>query len=318
MPDVSKIKQIALFQNIDEGTLGSLAPLFQEQQFTDGQVVFNEDDEGDEIFFIMSGGVDIIKLLDKKTGASQTLSSLGMGEFFGEMALFDQEKRSATAKAKGDVSVLKMHSKDFYSFLQDDVFLTIGVLGGMLAETIRRLRETDVGFVTIYETGRLLTSGENIDKILKGVLNKVLEVISTSEKGFIALWNQFSELFELCSSQGFKNKEVVLRKDDCLIKWLKENKERLMVPDVSASALFSQDMLPAYCGGSFILQPFIHREELLGFLLISSVGQKMEVRPSQINLLSGIAAQAAPVIANAQKLAEEKNRQRLQRAKFRM
>lgn len=82
------------------------------------------------------------------------LSSLGRGEFFGEMALFDNKRRSATVEAKGDVVLLKLSRKDFYYFLKNDAQIAINVLGGMLSETISRLRETDLGFVTIYETGR--------------------------------------------------------------------------------------------------------------------------------------------------------------------
>ncbi|MBN1870454.1 MAG: cyclic nucleotide-binding domain-containing protein [Candidatus Omnitrophica bacterium] len=315
MSDVSKVKQIGLFKNIDEKILGSFSSMLKEEHFSDGQAVFNEDDSGEEMYFILSGEVQIVKFVNKEDGVSQLLSSLTPGDFFGEMALFDQKKRSATARAKGDVAVLKMNCKDFYAFLENDVFMTINVLGGMLAETIRRLRETDIGFVTIYETGRLLASGEKIENLLQGILSKILEVVPSAERGFVALWNEFSEMFELRSSHGFDDATIVLKKDDCLIKWLKENKDRLIASDTAQMSLFNRNLLPKYCGASFVLQPFVHRGELLGFLLISNGTRKMEIRPNQVNLLSGIAAQVAPVIANAKKITEEENRKRLQRAK---
>lgn len=317
MSDVSKVKQIRLFSNIDEKILESLAPALKEERFKDGKIIFSEDDLGDEIYFISSGEVEIVKFVNKEDNVSQSLTSLGEGEFFGEMALFDKKQRSATVKAKGNVILLKLSCEDFYNFIVTDAQVAISILGGMLIATVKRLRETDIGYVTIYETGRLLASEQNIDKLLGSVLVKIMEVVPDSEKGFIALWNEFSEMFELKSVNGYDKKDVTLKKDDCVIKWLKENKEGLIVEDVAATSLFSRDILHDYCGASFIIQPFIHREELLGFFLISNGSQKIDIVRSQINLLSGIAAQIAPVIANAKKIIEEENRKRLQRAKAR-
>ena len=315
MSDVSKVKQIGLFSNIDERVLESLALVLSEEHHKDGEIIFSENDTGDEIYFVFSGEVEIVKFVNKEDNMSQPLTSLGKGEFFGEMALFDKRQRSATIKAKGDVTLLKLSCEDFYNFIVTDAQVAISVLGSMLSATIKRLRETDIGYVTIYETGRLLASEQNIDKLLGSVLTKIMEVILDSEKGFIALWNEFSEMFELKSVNGCDPKEVTLKKDDCVIKWLKENKERLIVEDVAATSLFSRDLLPDYCGVSFIIQPFIHRGELLGFFLVSNGSKKIDIVRSQINLLSGIAAQIAPVIANAKKITEEENRKRLQRAK---
>lgn len=315
MSDVSKIKQIGIFSDINEKILESLASVLKEECYKDGDVVFSEDDLGDEIYFIFSGEVEIVKLVNKESNLSQLLSVLEKGDFFGEMALFDKKKRSATVKAKGDTTLLRLDCKDFCYFLKNDTDVAINILGTMLSATIGRLRETDIGFVTVYETGRILSSGQNIDNLLKGVLNKIMEVVGVVDQGFMALWNEFGEIFELKAVNGYGEKDVILKRDDCIIKWLKENKDKLIIEDTAATPVFSKDLIPDYCGGSFLIQPFIHREELLGFFLLSGSSQKMVVSRSQINLLSGIASQVAPVIANAKKLTEEENRKRLERSK---
>ena len=101
-----------------------------------------------------------------------------------------------------------------------------------------------------------------------------------------------------------------------MIKWLKENKEKLIIDNSGLTSLFDQKSLPDYGGLSFIATPFIHRTALLGFFLLSNASQKIDISRSQINLLSGIASQIAPVIANAKRITEEENRKRLQRAKM--
>lgn len=316
MSDVSRIKEIELFRNIDEKVLKSLAPVLEERQFGNGQIIFNEDDKGDEIYFIFSGEVEIVKLVNKEENASQLLSLLGKGEFFGEMALFDKKRRSATAKAKGDTVVCKLSCKDFYYFMKNDAQIAISILGGMLSETIKRLRETDIGFVTVYETGMLLASEQKMDRLLDGVLNKIMKIMTNSERGLIALYNEFSEKFEIQAQKGFPDKNIILKDNDAVIDWLKEHKERLIVANPPATFLFNQRSLPGYYGSSFIMQPFMHRNELLGFLLISNTSSSINVVRNQMNLLSGIASQIAPVIANAKKVTEEENRKRLKQTKM--
>ena len=316
MSDVSKIKEIGLFKNVDEKTLNSIAAVLKEERFKDGQTVFSEDDSSDEIYFIFSGEVEIVKIVNKEEGISQSLSSLGQGDFFGEMALFDKKKRSATVRAKGETTLLKLSREDFYSFVVNDVQIAVNILGSMLLGTTKRLRETDIGYVTIYETGRLLASEQNMDKLLESVLSKIMDVVPSSERGFIALWNEFSEMFEVQSLVGFSKERIELKKNDTVIKWLKENKEKLIADNSALTSLFDLKSLPSYCGFSFIAQPLVHRNELLGFFLLSNRFEKIEIRRSQINLLSGIASQIAPVIANAKKITEEENRRRLRRAKM--
>lgn len=316
MSDITKLKEIELFKNVDEKILSALAPVFQEERVADGQTIFRENDAGDKIYFIYSGEVEIVKLMNKDTGASQSISSLGAGEFFGEMALFDKKPRSATVRAKGEVVLLELSCQDFHYFLENDAQVAVGVMGGMLATAVKRLRETDVGYATVYETGRLLVSGGGIDRTLSGVLDKIMEVIPTAQRGLIALWNEFSEMFELNACAGFARNEIDLQKNDVLIKWLKENKKRLLIGRHGEPAVFDQKALPDYCGKSCLVEPLVHREELLGFLILTSDAPALEISRSQGHLLAGIASQIAPVIANQKKVTEEENRRRLQRAKI--
>ncbi|HQP11099.1 MAG TPA: cyclic nucleotide-binding domain-containing protein [Candidatus Omnitrophota bacterium] len=316
MSDASKLKGIELFKNIDDRILASLAKVLREEHFNDGQIIFSEDDKSDEIYFIFSGEVEIVKTVNREAGIAQSLSSLGKGDFFGEMALFDKKNRSATVKAKGEAVLLKLSCKDFYYFLKNDAQIAVSILGGMLGSTIKRLRETDIGYATIYETGRLLACEQNINKLLANVLGKIMEIIPGAQNGFMALWNEFAEMFEVHCSQGFSTAgEIALQKNDAIIKWLKENKERLVVEDAAKTEIFGRNALPRYCGLSFVVQPLIHRGELLGFFLVSNRSEKIDISRSQINLLSGIASQIAPVIANAKKIEEDQNRRRLQRAR---
>jgi hypothetical protein len=71
-----------------------------------GQVIFRENDPGDKMYIILEGVVEILK--EAQGGSSKVLTSVGKGEFFGEMALIDDRPRSATAIASVPCKLLVM------------------------------------------------------------------------------------------------------------------------------------------------------------------------------------------------------------------
>ena len=73
------------------------------QTYQDGEFIFQEGDQTQEMYIVQTGKVEILK----KNGANEfTLASLERGEFFGEMALLNSEERSASAKSVGKTTLL--------------------------------------------------------------------------------------------------------------------------------------------------------------------------------------------------------------------
>jgi CRP-like cAMP-binding protein len=72
--------------------------------------VFNEGDTGYSLFMILSGQVEVLKLLETERRAVRTL---GPGEYFGEMALLDRHPRSATTRALTPLDLLTLPGSDF-------------------------------------------------------------------------------------------------------------------------------------------------------------------------------------------------------------
>ena len=80
------------------------------QTFNDGDVIFREGGPSDTAYEIVSGTVEIAKMGD---GGNVLLATLGAGQMFGEMGVLDLEKRNATAKAVGPLTVNAIDRKDF-------------------------------------------------------------------------------------------------------------------------------------------------------------------------------------------------------------
>jgi CRP/FNR family transcriptional regulator, cyclic AMP receptor protein len=90
-------------------------------EFAVGDVIFEEGSNGRELFVVLDGRIDIVKL----NGASKTVVvTLGKGEFFGEMAVIDGSARSATAIAAAPhTRVMRInHARFVYLVSQQPAF----------------------------------------------------------------------------------------------------------------------------------------------------------------------------------------------------
>jgi CRP-like cAMP-binding protein len=105
--------------------------------FRDGEVIVQQGDTGDCMYVVQKGKVEV---LTAKGGADLRLAVLGEGDFFGEMALFEREVRSATVRALGDVWVLTLEKKSFLRKVQEDPSLAFRILEKMS----HRIRELDL------------------------------------------------------------------------------------------------------------------------------------------------------------------------------
>lgn len=104
-----------------------------EKKYQDLEVIFKEGQLGEEIYFIVKGGVTISK---NYRGIMTKIAELGEGEFFGEMSLFISEPRTATVMARGRTIVAAYDKAAFITAINDDpdkAFNVIETLGKRLA-----------------------------------------------------------------------------------------------------------------------------------------------------------------------------------------
>lgn len=87
------------------------------------------------MYVVQAGEVEVVQA---SAGGEQRLNVLKTGEFFGEMAIFEQEVRSATVRACGEARVLKIDKKTLLRRLQEDPLLAVNLLQTM-SRRVRRL-----------------------------------------------------------------------------------------------------------------------------------------------------------------------------------
>ena len=129
---VEQLIQVPLFRDVPVKALKRLARISRDRDFADGDQIVSEGDEGVGFYLIHSGSVDV-------TRGGSPLTTLGPNDYFGEMALLDNHRRSATVTARGPVQTFAMLRSDFIAEVESSPDLAIHLLAGLS----RRLRDTD-------------------------------------------------------------------------------------------------------------------------------------------------------------------------------
>ncbi len=128
------LKENSLFSEFTDQEIGSLMTSAQVKAVGDGFQFFKEGEAGDYLYIIINGNVAITKT-DPDSSDQFHLATLQKGDWFGEMLLFEEGVRSATARAQSEVTVVEIPLKVFSSFTKGMVNLVKATTG--------RLRKTN-------------------------------------------------------------------------------------------------------------------------------------------------------------------------------
>lgn len=130
------MKEVKILENVNEKALTYLNSLFKEQKNTSGDVIIFEGDEGREIYIVREGTLDVIK-----NGVK--IGELSEGDTFGEMAIIDNQTRSATVRATTDVVLSKLSYKEFYQLKEYDIEGYAAIIMNLAKELSQRVRDID-------------------------------------------------------------------------------------------------------------------------------------------------------------------------------
>lgn len=110
---------------------GALGTVYQ-----DGEIIIEQGCTGESMYVVQGGTVEVVQQAD--TGEEQHLAFLDAGDFFGEMAVFEKEVRSATVRACGEARVLKIDKRTLLRRIREDPLLAVNLLKTM-SHRIREL-----------------------------------------------------------------------------------------------------------------------------------------------------------------------------------
>lgn len=122
-------------------------------RYSDGEVVFEEGSDGREVYFIAEGEAEI----SRHVGGRKTLATiLKKGDIFGEMAALNNDRRSMTVKAIGDLHLYELSLEDLFKYMQNNAEILQDVFTSLikrLLDTNLKLKEMIIGNISVYDSG---------------------------------------------------------------------------------------------------------------------------------------------------------------------
>lgn len=134
---VELLGRVPVFSTLEQDDLGRIAQLAVPRSFEPGQIVFREGDASDTCYIVRSGRARAIR--EHADGRTITLATFGPGDIFGELAMFEDELRSATVEAVQDTSVVAVLGPDMRRLMVEHPEISMRLVVALG----RRLRETN-------------------------------------------------------------------------------------------------------------------------------------------------------------------------------
>lgn len=173
MENIQFLKSVPIFSELDDASLEKVSKLGTVQSFVKDAVILSEQEAGSALFVIVSGKVKISRVSNDNLDKEVILSLLNPSDFFGEMALLDGLKRSATVTAMEESKVFIIQRNDFLDLLKTHPEVSIS----LLQELTQRLRAAGMKIKALSlkdAEGKvatvLLQLADDIGKIKQGVV----------------------------------------------------------------------------------------------------------------------------------------------------
>ena len=154
----SRLQREPLFRNVDLAALDEYPGALRQLQVRKGGMIFADGDEGDALYLIRSGKVEIVKSM--KSGKAIRLGIVQAGEILGELDVIDNRRRSAGARALTQCRLVAVEKRAFRALLREH-----GTLGENLLSVLgARLRQSNLGYVD-REEEMMLDAGRQINRL---------------------------------------------------------------------------------------------------------------------------------------------------------
>jgi uncharacterized membrane protein len=134
---IDTLRHVPLFESLDDESARQLCELLETRDCKAETFLFRAGDEGDAMYIIERGEVRIC--VQATDGREVMLTEFGRGDFFGEMALLDGQRRSADAIVAEDARLAVLSREHFLSFIRSSPDVALK----MLTAVANRLRHTD-------------------------------------------------------------------------------------------------------------------------------------------------------------------------------
>ena len=161
------LKKISLFLDLEENEIQEVLDHTTPRDFPAEAVILREGDSGDSLFIMCQGEVEITKaltlVLDEDTPKEKVMIRLRAsdGVSFGEMALLENEARSATVTALTDCSLLELPRQDFLELVRGNPQMGLKILLNLAQSLSQHLRKSNQDVIKLTTALAIALEGKS-------------------------------------------------------------------------------------------------------------------------------------------------------------
>ena len=150
---LNKIKEVSYFKlfSKDLDIIKKIASMCKKKFFPKDTAIIKEGEQGDELFIMLSGTINILKktLQDEEYTVTALNADMG-GINVGELALIDNDKRSASVIADTDCECLVINRDDFVKFGNENPEIGLPITRAIANQLSSKLRKTNQDVITLF------------------------------------------------------------------------------------------------------------------------------------------------------------------------
>jgi CRP/FNR family transcriptional regulator len=187
---VALLQRVPVFETLAEADLAEVAEVAVPRRLAANEVVFREGDASDTCYIVRSGHARAVRA--HADGRTLTLAHFGPGDIFGELAMFDDERRSATVETLEETEVVAILGGDMRRLLREHPGLAVKLvvsLGRRLRDTNERL--TRQSFLSVQS---------RVAAVLLQLAEAEREESGATESGDVLITSTQAELAQLAGS----------------------------------------------------------------------------------------------------------------------
>ena len=185
---IELLGRVPVFSALAEDELARVADVAVPRRFGAGEVVFREGDDSSTCYVVRSGHARAVR--EHTDGRSITLATFGPGDIFGELAMFDNERRSATVEAIEPTEAIAILAGDMRRLLREHPDIAVK----LLASVVGRLRSTNERLTA--------QSFQTVQSRVAGVLSQLVQAARAegAGDGDVLITSTQAELAQLAGS----------------------------------------------------------------------------------------------------------------------
>ncbi len=287
---IEQLREINIFKIFSEEELKDLTSFVITETYKEGDIIFKDGEEGNSMYIIGEGEVEIKK-------QDKVLTLFTRGNAFGEMALFEDDQRSADAVSKSDTTLYRINNDDFKKFIFEHPDHGIQFIFNEVQEMSRRLRRTSEYLITVFETGRIIGGNYSLEEMTQKILNRLLEDIREATGGMIIILNPFTDMYDIASARN-----VIAVDLDKAVNLIGQNKGNCVYYECNDDVALGV--------------PLKEKDKILGYIFIEKNGSEESFTTEQEIIITAVGNQVGMGILSAYGKQEEEARRRLEQSRM--